>query len=104
MDTSDACCSYIITTLIVLIITIISSTFPSNYTVGMFAYGYSSTSPLEPFGSFKNSTDNNNNIIVSSSAHSHNEATILSIYNTTAIVSYLGEVNVSDLQRPSFKP
>jgi hypothetical protein len=103
MDTGDVCCSYIIATLIVLIITIISSTFPSNYTVGMFAYGYSSTSPLEPFGSFKNSTDNNNSI-VSSSAHSHNAATILSTYNTTDMVSYLGEVNVSDLQRPSFKP
>src|SRR5438876_6714156 len=99
MEISDARCSYIITTLIVLIITIISI-FPSNYTVGMFAYGYTSTSLLEPFGFFKNSTDNNNNGTVSSSvleSHKRN-GTIPSTYNTTDLVSYLGEVNVSDLQ------
>ena len=104
MEISDARCSYIITTLIVLIITIISI-FPSNYTVGMFAYGYTSTSLLEPFGFFKNSIDNNNNGTVSSSVlESHSAGTIPSTYNTTDLVSYLGEVNVSDLQRPLFKP
>jgi hypothetical protein len=35
---------------------------------------------------------------------SHSAGTISSTYNTTDLVSYLGEVNVSDLQRPLFKP
>jgi hypothetical protein len=102
METSDPRCSYIITNPIVLLITIISI-FPSNYAVGMFVYSDTSISPLESFGSFKNGTDNNS-IISSSGLESHSAGAILSTYNTTDMVSYLGEVTVSDLQRPLFKP
>ena len=45
-------------------------------------------------------------MIPSSSAlgSSGNTSAIMRLYNTTGMVSYVGEVNVSELQRPLFKP
>src|SRR6266487_3374187 len=87
-----------------MLIIMIISTFLSNYTVGMFAYGDTSTSSLESFGPIKNSIDNNNYTSSSSVLDSHSEGTILRTYNTTDMVSYVGEVNVSNLERPLYKP
>jgi hypothetical protein len=72
----------------------------------MFASIDISPSSAESFESFKNSIDSNRMISYSSSAlgSSGNTSAIMSLYNTTGMVSYVGEVNVSNLQRPLFKP
>ena len=81
---------------------IIISTFLSNYAVNMFAYGDVSTSSAESFESFKNGIDNSSSMVSSSSAlgSSGNTSAIMRLYNTTGMISYIGEVNVSNLQRP----
>jgi hypothetical protein len=94
----------LIVTIIMMIIII--STFLSNYAVNMLASSDVSTSSAESFESFKNGIDTSSSIISSSSAlgSSGNTSAIKRLYNTTGIVSYIGEVNVSNLQRPLFKP
>jgi hypothetical protein len=97
--------AFIIVTIIIIIIII--STFLSNYAVNVFASIDISPSSNESFESFKNSIDSNRMISSSSAAvlgSSGNSSTIMSLYNTTGMVSYVGEVNVSNLQRPLFKP
>ena len=89
-----------------MLMIIIISTFISNYAVNMFASGDVSTSSADSFESFKKRTDNGSSMISSSSAlgPSVNTSAIMGLYNTTGMVSYVGEVNVSELQRPLFKP
>jgi hypothetical protein len=105
-EISDICSRFIITTIIVIII--IVSIFVSNYASSFKMLAYSnniSTTPssFESFVSFKNSIDNG--MISSSSALGLlRDATIMRMHNTTGMVSYVGEVNVSNLQRPLFKP
>src|SRR5919112_1462867 len=91
---------------IIMMMIIIISTFLSNYAVNMFASSDVSTSSAESFESFKNGIDNSSRMISSSSAlgSSGNTSAIMRLYNTTAMVSYVGEVNVSNSQRPLFKP
>ncbi|HEY6884499.1 MAG TPA: hypothetical protein VI278_10715, partial [Nitrososphaeraceae archaeon] len=95
METSDLCCSNIVTP---LILTIIISTFLSNYTAS--AYSNTSKLPPESFGSFKNGIIDKS--MISSALKSH--SIVLKTYNTTDMISYVGEVNVSNLPRPLFKP
>src|SRR5919109_388499 len=102
-EISDIRSGFIITTIIVTII--IVSIFLSNYTSSfkMLAYSnISTTSSLTSFVSFKNSIDNG--MISSSALELLPDATIMRMHNTTGMVSYVGEVNVSNLQRPLFKP
>jgi hypothetical protein len=96
METSDLCCSNIVTP---LILTIIISTFLSNYTASINAYSNTSKPP-ESFGSFKNGIIDKS--MISSALKSH--SIFLKTYNTTDMISYVGEVNVSNLPRPLFKP
>jgi hypothetical protein len=97
METSDLCCSNIVTP---LILTIIISTFLSNYTTNINAYSNTSKLPPESFGSFKNGIIDKS--MISSALKSH--SIVLKTYNTTDMISYVGEVNVSNLPRPLFKP
>ena len=85
---------------------IIISTFLSNYAVNMLASNDVSTSSAKSFESFKNGIDNSSRMISSSSAlgSSGNSSAIMRLYNTTGMISHIGEVNVSNLQRPLFKP
>jgi hypothetical protein len=96
---------FIITTIIVTII--IVSIFLSNYASSFKMFVYSNnisttSSSLKSFVSFKNSI--NNGMISSSWLGLLPDATIMRMHNTTGMVSYVGEVNVSNLQRPLFKP
>ena len=92
--------------IMMMIIIIIISTFLSNYAVNMFASGDVSTSSAESFESFKKRIDNSSSMISSSSTlgSSGNTSAITRLYNTTGMISFVGEVNVNNLQRPLFKP
>jgi hypothetical protein len=89
METGKMCCNLRITGLTASILLI--STLIPNYTVSLSAYRH--TSPVS-FEALKNST--HNSLFEFSSSTD-------SIFRT-AIVSYVGDVNVSDLQRPISKP
>ena len=86
---------------IAFVVTITISIFPSNKSIETFTYSDTLTSLNEQLA-FNNINDNNNRVNSSSILESNN-GNILT-YNTTGIVSYIGEVNVSNLQRPLFKP
>jgi hypothetical protein len=72
----------------------------------MFASSGVSTSSADSFEYFEKRIDNSSSMISSSSAlgTSGNTSAIMGLYNTTGMVSFVGEVNVSELQRPLFKP
>lgn len=96
MEISNLCYSNIVTSLILIIII---STFLPNYTATINAYSNTSTLP-ESFGSFKGGIIDKS--MISSALKSHSIA--LKTYNTTDMISYVGEVNVSNLTRPLVKP
>lgn len=98
-EISDMCSPFIITTITVIII--IVSIFVSNYASSFKMFAYSSNISTTP-SSFKNSIDNG--MISSSALRLLRDAAIMRMHNTTGMVSYVGEVNVSNLQRPLFKP
>jgi hypothetical protein len=98
-EISDMCSPFIITTIIIIII--IVSIFVSNHASSFKMFAYSNNISTTP-SSFKNSIDNG--MISSSALGLLRDATIMRMHNTTGMVSYVGEVNVSNLQRPLFKP
>jgi hypothetical protein len=97
IEIGKMCCSHRITGITASIL--IVSTFITNYTISLSAYGHSS--PLSPvsFEALKNSTHNNS--MTSSLLESGGSTESIL---RTAIVSYVRDVNVSDLQRPISKP
>jgi hypothetical protein len=97
MEKGKMCCSHRITGLTASILIIL--TFITNYTVSLSVYGGTSGLSPVPFEALKNST-HNNRMISSLLESSRSTDSIL----RTAIVSYVGHVNVSDLQRPISKP
>ncbi|MBV9176103.1 MAG: hypothetical protein JO297_03610 [Nitrososphaeraceae archaeon] len=96
MKTNNLCCSNIVTSLVLIIII---SAFLPNYTTSINAYSNTSKLP-KSFGSFKDGIIDKS--MISSTLKSH--SIVLKTYNTTDMISYVGEVNVSNLPRPLFKP
>jgi hypothetical protein len=96
-DNMEISNSNIVTSRILIIIII--STFLPNYTATINAYSNTSKHP-ESFGSFKDGIIDKSMISTALKSHS----IVLKTYNTTDMVSYVGEVNVNNLPRPLFKP
>lgn len=99
--------SYVIRSILILII-IISFVFLPHIGIKTFALA-KDDNISKSSGQFRSSQANNSRNIAlsyssspSSSSIHHND--ILTIYNTSQTVSFVGEVNTSDLTRPQFKP
>lgn len=99
--------SFVVGRILILLIVVILFVFLPYFGIKIFAFAKDNISKSSvPFRSSQ--SNNGRNIVALSSSFSPSSSThhdgILAIGNTTENVSFVGEVNTSDLTRPQFKP